>query len=54
MGIYNILLITGMVSVLAVLIVWLDGRQADSKPNKKRKEQGKISKSGQKRKLHHA
>lgn len=54
MGIYNILLITVMISVLAVLIVWLDGRQADSKPNKKKKGQGKSSKSGRKRKLHHA
>lgn len=54
MGIYNILLLTIMVSVLAVLIVWLDGRQAGSKSNKKKKGQGKINKSGKKRKLHHA
>jgi len=54
MGIYNILLITVMVSVLAVLIVWLDGRQADSKPNKKKKGQVKNGKSSKKRKLHPA
>ncbi len=54
MGIYNVVLITILVSVVAVLIVWLDGRQADSKPNKKKKGQSKAGKPGKKRKLHHA